>query len=102
VDIWSKPKRAVRGQVCRTRGIQEYSWQRLFILGEDKKSPPKLIYWTCYAKSTAIEVINKEANNSVFTLFRTKKLVLLFHYKYEEHADDDEHAGEAAAAIWSG
>jgi hypothetical protein len=102
VDSWSKPKRAVRGQVCRTRGIQEYSWQRLFILGDDKKNFPKLAPWTCYAKSTATEVINKEATNSVFTLFCIKKLIPLSHYKCEEHADDDETADEAAASIWSG
>jgi hypothetical protein len=47
-------------------------------------------------------VINKEATNSVFTLFCIKKLIPLSHYKCEEHADDDETADEAAASIWSG
>jgi hypothetical protein len=63
----------------------------VFILGEDKKKPPKLASWNFYAKSMAFKVINKEANNYVSTLLRIKKLVSiglvpLSHYKYEERA----------------
>jgi hypothetical protein len=73
-------------------------------LGEDKNNFPKLASWTFYAKSMAIKVLNKEAINSVFTLLCIKKLVdislvPLSHYKYEEHADDDEHANKASADI---
>jgi hypothetical protein len=76
-------------------------------IGEDKKKPPKLTSWTFYAKRRAIKVLNKEATNSVFTLLGIKKLVdighvPLSHYKYEEHADDDEDADDAAVDIYSG
>jgi hypothetical protein len=84
-----------------------------YFFGKEKKKFPKLASWTFYSKSTAIKVLNKEATNFVFTLLRIKKLVdiccvPLYHYKYEDHADDDEdadddeEADEADADIWSG
>jgi hypothetical protein len=76
----------------------------VYFLGEDKKNFSKLASWKCYANILDIKVLDKEATNSVFTLLCNNNLigsglVPLSHYKYEEHADDDEDANEAAAAI---
>jgi hypothetical protein len=62
-------------------------------LGEDKTEFPKLASWTFYAKITAIKVLKKDAPNSVFTLLRIKKLIVIgpvpqYFYKYGEHSDD--------------
>jgi hypothetical protein len=62
-------------------------------LGEDKKKFLKLAYWIMYAKSTAINMLNKDANKYVFTILRIKKMVdigivSLSVYKYQEHSDD--------------
>jgi hypothetical protein len=76
-------------------------------LDENKKIFSKLASWTAYVKSTSIEVLMKETTSSMFTLIRIKTLidiclVTLSHYRYEEHADDDENADEADATVCSG
>jgi hypothetical protein len=78
-------------------------------LGEDNNTFPKLATWTAYTKITAINMLNKEDMNSVFTLVHIKKLVDIclvpqYFYMYVQGEDkcEDVDADEAAAAIWSG
>jgi hypothetical protein len=106
---WTTGQNSRRQFKVRFTKLDEFknNHDTISFLCEDKNNFPKLASWTAYVKSTAIKVLMKEATDFEFTILRIKKLtdislVHLHHYKYEEHADNDEDVNEASDAIWSG